>query len=144
MPDLWYRAALLTSIPLVWCGISLVLSWSSGWWVLSQRYAAKPGDGFGDDSNRAYMRTGRIGAIQYHSTLNFVADTRGLRISVFLPFRLGHPPLFVPWSEFDKVRLDDKLFSQRIKMSIGRPAITRVVFPGWVKFHMPIEHRPSA
>ncbi|TWU23310.1 hypothetical protein Pla52o_28460 [Novipirellula galeiformis] len=141
MSEVGYRVALLASIPLLWCGVCLVLSWASGWWMLSHRYLAKPGDGSGDDRDSARMRSARIGAIQYHSSLNFIADSRGLRISVFFPFRPGHPPLFVPWSEFDKIRLDNRLFSQRIKMAIGRPAVTRVVFPGWVKFRMPIEYR---
>lgn len=137
----WYRAALLLSIPVVWCLVCLILSWASGWWVLSKHYSASQADvdflASRTDRRKAFMRTGMIGPINYHSTLNFVAVPEGLRISVFFPFRLAHPPLFIPWEAFTNRREDSKLFSHRIKMSIGQPAITRVVFPGWVKYEMP-------
>ncbi|TWT82514.1 hypothetical protein CA13_39770 [Planctomycetes bacterium CA13] len=137
MPNDYYRAALLASIPLLWCGICLVLSWASGWWVLAKQFPARSRV----DGPVARMRTGSIGPIHYHSMLTFVAAEHGIRISIFLPFRIGHPPLFIPWEAFLNIRDDSKLFSQKVKMSIGQPAIARVVFPGWVKYHMPLEMR---
>ena len=46
--------------------------------------------------------------------------------------------------EFDHVVPDNKLFSNRIKASIGRPEIARVVLPAWVRYRMPMSLRGIA
>jgi hypothetical protein len=35
----------------------------------------------------------------YSNCVNFGADETGLYMAVFRPFRFGHAPLFIPWSE---------------------------------------------
>ena len=87
------------------------------------------------------MRTARIGPVNYHSVLSFTCTDEGLQISIAFPFRVGHPPLFIPWDEFHHVLPDNKLFSNRIKASIGRPEIARVVLPAWVRYRMPMSLR---
>jgi len=89
------------------------------------------------------MRSGKIGIVQYYSSLNFCVTDEGLRISVVFPLRLGHPPLMIPWQDIHHVSDDPVLFSHSIRMSIGRPTITRAMLPGWVKYHLPRPLRPS-
>ena len=135
--------AYLALIPLIWCVLSFALSQLSGWSKLAVKYPPPPlPDGPPTGSGeRASFRSGRIGAIHYYSCLGFRASEAGLLISMALPLRLGHPPLFIPWNEFHHVRDDPKLFSQSVCVSIGKPTVTRVLLPGWVKYHMPLELR---
>lgn len=136
--------AYLAMIPLVWCVVSLALARLGGWSKLAQHYAAT-GDSAGESPQAptARMRSGKFGAIQYYSALNFRATEQGLRVSVAFPLRLGHRPLMIPWDQIHHVSDDPLLFSHSIRMSIGKPTIARAVLPGWVKYHMPRRLRPS-
>ena len=40
-----------------------------------------------------------MGGVGYRNIVNFGADSSGLFLSVFPLFRLGNPPLFIPWSD---------------------------------------------
>lgn len=66
----------------------------------------------------------------------------GLGISVAPPFRVGHPPLFIPWNEFRQVKEDELMYSHKVKAMIGQPAITRITLPAWVRYRMPLTLRP--
>ena len=39
----------------------------------------------------------------YNRCINFAVADDGLHIQVFLPFRFGHPPLFIPWNRIVEV-----------------------------------------
>lgn len=67
-----------------------------------------------------------------------------MRISIAAPFRLGHPPLFIPWNELHQIREDDMMYSHKVKASIGKPTIGRITLPGWVRYRMPMSIRPVA
>ena len=126
-------------IPIAWCFLTVLMSRLSGWSKLAEQY---PADG-PVEGERALLRTGRIGAITYHSCLYFCANDRGLQIGVSWPMRLGHKPLFIPWDAFHHIGEDHMLFSQKVRLSIGKPTLTRAVFPGWVRYRMPLEMRPQ-
>ncbi len=130
----------LLLLPLAAALLCWVLASVSGWTRLAADYRLDhPVTG-----ERAWMRTARIGPVNYHSVLSFTCTDEGLQISIAFPFRIGHPPLFIPWDEFDHVVPDNKLFSNRIKASIGRPEIARVVLPAWVRYRMPMSLRGIA
>jgi len=42
---------------------------------------------------------GRIGGVAYNGCLVVGANAEGVALSVLLPFRPGHAPIFVPWAE---------------------------------------------
>jgi len=125
-------------IPVAWCVLLFLASRLSGWARLARNYRASAIDV--DES--AWMRTGRIGAISYHSSLCFGVNDRGLRIAVAFPLRLFHPPLFIPWDRFHHIAADQKLYSHKCRMSVGRPAITSMMMPAWVRYRLPLEMRP--
>ncbi len=127
-------------IPAMWLFLSWLLSRLSGWARLAEHYRAT-GHAAGES---AWMRTGRIGVVQYHSCLCFRVNDDGLRITVAFPLRLGHPPLFIPWDQFHHIREDEMMFSQKVKMSVGHPTLVRVTMPGWVRYRMPMQLRPSS
>ena len=81
---------------LLWMGIFWLLGRISGWARLAETYRAQlPTSGQHWSLQTAYMRFWS----HYGSCLTFAADPHGLGISIFLLFRVGHPPLFIPWNE---------------------------------------------
>jgi hypothetical protein len=89
-------------IPVIaWIAISLFLSLVGGWQALAQKYRAPErihGERFWLKS--AGMRWG----VGYRSALNFGVDVQGLFVSIVPIFRIGHPPLFIPWSDISFTR----------------------------------------
>ncbi len=134
LPPLTY----LLLIPIVWFSLSWLLSRISGWHRLAERY---PGIRT-IEGETASLRSGRIGPVNYYSCLKFGINDEGLLISIAPPFRLGHRPLFIPWSDFHNVKEDGMMYSQKVKASIGQPTITRMTFPGWVRYRLPMSLRP--
>jgi hypothetical protein len=89
-----------------WCSMCFALSFLSGWRALAKHYrATQP---FAVDRWR--FRSASISGVSYGGTLTLGADEQGLFISVMFPFRLGHPPLFIPWSEVHSVGKFRQLF----------------------------------
>ena len=79
-----------------WIGISLLLSWIGGWRALGERYRATQRF----TGARFWMKSaGMRWGVGYRSSVNLGADSSGLFLSVFPLFRVGHPPLFIPWSD---------------------------------------------
>ncbi|MEO6603434.1 MAG: hypothetical protein ABIQ16_26360 [Polyangiaceae bacterium] len=78
----------------MWPAVCLILASISGWSALVEKYAAG-----------AHPRTprkisgGRVGNVTYGGALSLSAQPGGFAVSVLLPFRVGHPPLFIPWSD---------------------------------------------
>ena len=54
---------------------------------------------------RQYAMFGRV---RYNGVLRFAFETAGLHVSIHPLFRLGHPPLLIPWSAFPSIRRKDK------------------------------------
>jgi len=80
-----------------WALVSYVISLLSGWMELSRRFR----DAGAYDSYQWPFQSVRMRTIfgSYGNCVNFGADETGLYMAVFRPFSLGHPPLFIPWSE---------------------------------------------
>jgi hypothetical protein len=125
-------------IPLSWCGLLWVVSRQSGRSRLAQQYRAT--DAVSGET--AWMRTGRIGVIHYHSCLCFGVNEEGLRIAIAFPFRFFHPPLFIGWDQFHQISADPTLYSHKVRMSVGRSAIATLMMPAWVRYRLPLEMRP--
>jgi len=79
-----------------WSLICLGIAAIGGWMQLARVYPAR-GDGLG---RRWWMQSARLRfGLAYNNCLVVDADPSGLRIAILLPFRVGHPPIFLPWSE---------------------------------------------
>jgi hypothetical protein len=84
----------------MWCGICWLLSRLGGWNRLAARFAAQaPPRG-----KRFSMQSARIGWVNYNGCLTIHASPDGLHVAIWPLWRLGHPPLFVPWEEFHNAR----------------------------------------
>lgn len=96
--QIWYWLLPLM-FPLVfggfWASIVLLLSWTGGWRALAGSYrATEPFTGEPFRAQVGWMRGAR-----YRGVLSLGSDSRGLFLSVSPLFRMGHPALFIPWSD---------------------------------------------
>ncbi|WP_145173752.1 hypothetical protein [Rubripirellula lacrimiformis] len=111
----------------------------SGWDRLARRYRCDEFDA--DETGR--FRSATLGAIQYHSVVTFGINDQGLRMAMPWIFRLGHPPLMIPWDQIHRVESENRLYSHRVKASLGKPTIVRAALPGWVHYRMPMDMRDT-
>jgi hypothetical protein len=102
----------------LWCSITFLISIFSGWHSLAQKFRCTrefPRETWTFRS--AYMRF----FSHYGTILTFGADASGLYMSIFPAFRVGHPPLLIPWSEVTVLRGESGIpFFKRRKFLLGR------------------------
>jgi|SRR5260370_15507792 len=81
---------------LFWTAISLIIAQIGGWGELSRCY--RSGNPF--DGRRWNFRSGRMRwNTGYNGCLTIGANAHGLFLAMLFLFRIGHPPLFVPWQD---------------------------------------------
>jgi hypothetical protein len=107
------------------CGVCWLLATIGGWTALASHFrSAEPPQG------KAFsMQSGRVGIVDYGSCLNIRVNEAGMYLAVFPLFRVGHPPLFIPWSEFGACQTRSKFFWTFVEVSIGKPYIARLCLP---------------
>ncbi len=89
-------AQFLIAFATLWMLMCFALSIWSGWWQLTNWYRgvlSRVEEKWRFES--ASMR--RMAA--YAGYLKFSVGREGLGISILFPFRVGHPPLLIPWSD---------------------------------------------
>jgi hypothetical protein len=87
--------AIVVAAPVLWLALCQLLGLVSGWRRLAELY---PHSGVVPDGVVRF-RSGRMGWIDYGNCLVVGAAEAGLYLAVLLPFRPGHPSLFVPWHD---------------------------------------------
>jgi hypothetical protein len=84
----------------VWCGSCFFISIMAGWFALARRFKQKSAP-YGEIKTAGpffygvYMRFWS----HYSSVIRLSAAGDALYASVLFPFRIGHPPLRIPWDE---------------------------------------------
>lgn len=114
--------------PIAWVGVLRLLAHAGGWSQLAQRYRD---DGARDATAEASYRwqSGGVGWVSYNSCLWMDVCDSGLRLGVPLPFRIGHPTLFIPWSEFRGMKQRRILWKEFIEGDVGAPTVARIRLP---------------
>ena len=106
----------------MWTAVSFGLARAGGWHTLAQHYAAT-----GSFAGRRYRfcsaRFGR--GVGYNGALIAGADPFGLYLAVWPIFRMGHHPLFVPWTEVSAVAEASSLIPV-VAMTFARARGTQV------------------
>ena len=102
-----------------WCAVSFLVSFLTGWFSLSRRFTQQS-DPYGETKSAGpffytiYMRWWG----HYSSVIRLVTAPDALYASVLFPFRIGHPPLRIPWDEIQFSRT--KFFFQTcIVLTLG-------------------------
>ena len=90
----------------LWCAITYLLALMSGWRRLAAHYAADMPAG----GERFRFRSAKTGFVRYNHCLTFAATAEGLHLWLLPPFRLGSPPLLVPWAEVSATLVRDLFF----------------------------------
>lgn len=99
----------------LWALMSFAVSWMGGWRKLARDYRLEKGGGFPCST----FVSGEVGWVEYRGSLTLGGDARGLYLAVLFPFRLGHPPLCIPWSDVqDRVR-ERRFFFQWDTFRVG-------------------------
>ena len=108
-----------------WCGISVLMSFLSGWWELSRNYRSTTiFDGTRFRFQSASMRLGT----SYGNCVNLGVNQNGLYLSVLFLFRLGHPPLFIPWPDVSTTKKRFLFFFKQVELRFGKyPSIRFVI-----------------
>jgi hypothetical protein len=101
----------------LWCVTSLFTGRLSGWAVLGRHFASTLP--FPSQSWRWKSARMRWGA-NYKNCLSIGADAAGLYLSSLLFFRIGHPALFIPWSEISFRGRRRILFVEFVELEMGR------------------------
>lgn len=97
MPPVFWFLLLPVAIVLWWCFIMWTVSHLCGWSALARHYRAE--ESF--RGSRFHFRSGKIGSGNYNACLTVGANSDGLSLAVIFPFRVAHPPLFIPWTDLN-------------------------------------------
>jgi hypothetical protein len=87
-------------IAILWCAVCFLISAMSGWLKLARHFRMQS-DPYGEIKSvgpffyTVYMRFWG----HYSSVIRLTAAADALYASMLLPFRIGHPPLQIPWNE---------------------------------------------
>jgi hypothetical protein len=130
-----WEKLLLSAVPLffavMWLGILHLTAWLGGWTRLAHTFVY---DGSRTEKpiQRRWFQSGSFGLMNYNSALNIAIYEEGVRIAVLWPFRPGHPPLFIPWSELREPRVRRVFpFVRRLEVQVGTPPV-KVLLPVWM------------
>jgi len=131
-----------------------ILSWLlaviGGWHKLAQQYTTwQPAEG---EIRRFQSAT--FGLVNYGTCLTIVLSAYGMRLAVSPIFRLGHPPLLIPWSEFHDIRERRSFFVKLDEVKIGSPTLATLCFRphilraaremGFLKVEAERRHQPAS
>ncbi|MCA8997545.1 MAG: hypothetical protein KDA80_11170 [Planctomycetaceae bacterium] len=125
----------IIGFPIAWGSISVLASHVGGWAKLAAHYT----DTRSEQGDTYYMRSGSVGIVKYNACLILRVCENGLRLSVVFPFRIGHPPLFIPWDQFHSVSETGLFFLRFLDAYVGTPVVANVRLPIWVRDHLPSE-----
>ncbi len=109
----------------MWYVVGLLLYSISGWARLAERFAA----GGEPTGRRFFMQYGVVGTVIYGSNLTIHTAPNGFYLSVWLPFRIGHPPLFIPWQEVRNARSYPFWWFEMVEFDVGSPTIATLELP---------------
>ena len=118
-------AGILIVLPAFWCAVVLLLSYLSGWQALAASYEAKEpprGTLFGGQS-------GSVGIVSYRNCLTVHAAKDGLFLTVPVVFRIGHKPLFIPWSAVRNRKPVKILWYETVSFEVGSPRVAKLRLP---------------
>ena len=132
--SMWLIVALIILIwPIffiaLWSAIVMLMSMIGGWRRLARRYATTERPAGGRSIPRV---TGMVGMSRYKHMLNVTTNERGMFLEIRRIFRMGHPTLFIPWSEIRSAHKITLFYWQFIAFDVGNPKVASMRLPSQV------------
>lgn len=113
---------------LIWSGVVYLLAWLSGWRRLARRYRTDHKPSGPSMSSFVAM----LGPVSYRGVLTIQTAPEGLYLSIMLFFRLGHPPLLIPWSAIKRQGIDQGLLIKWLALDLGEPPLATLRLPAFL------------
>jgi hypothetical protein len=88
-----------------WCIVCVIISFLSGWYALSTRFRAQT-EPYGETKTAGPIFYGvqmRF-KVSYGNAVRIITAQDALYLSILFLFRIGHPPLRIPWDEIQFAR----------------------------------------
>lgn len=102
-------------IATMWVLVLLTISRLSGWSRLAERYSTSAAP----ESCVMRMVRAQWGSIMITGNIYTMAcNNDGLYLGVLFPFRLGHPPLLIPWHDIKAEKINS-ILTPRIQLQFG-------------------------
>jgi hypothetical protein len=101
--------------PILFVGMWLVVCWviaQMGWATLARHFRASV-----PSTAATTLTSGRINAINYNGCLRVGATDDGLKLSILLPWKLGHPDLFIPFRHI-RVSTEKRWFTHFVVLDV--------------------------
>jgi|SRR5580692_8863308 hypothetical protein len=105
--------------------LQVLISRMGRWHRLAESYATnEPPMG-----KRFWMQSAAFQNANYSNCVTIYTSEQGLYLSLMLPFRLGHPPLLIPWREIHEVGRRRFLWMERVIVEVGSLSLATVNLP---------------
>ena len=103
-------------------GVIFIVSRLSGWGSLSRAFGVSKGAPRGSSEDRFNWVSARFRyRMRYNSCLNVGVSAEGLYLRVLLMMRIGHAPIFIPWSAVKNIYLDKLFLVNRAELTVKLP-----------------------
>ncbi len=117
------------AFPIAWCAMTWYLARVSGWSELARKYPSQAHP----NGESHHFQSGYVGSMSYGFCLTLNVTSEGLGISVFLPLRVGHPPMFIPWNQFHSQNIRRvMLFWWIAEYYVGFPVVGKIGVEPWI------------
>ena len=109
----------------LWICICKFISFFGGWKTLSQDYQVNSAF----DGQKLWLKSMAMRRwTSYRNCINVGANKYGLYLSVLPIFRIGHPPLFFPWTDISTAEDSRPLFGDIVKFNFTRHPDVSIIF----------------
>jgi len=114
----YWSILLIPLVIAVYCSGLYLNGLSSGWYALSKRFRAQSKFLGQLKSTRPYFNVCMKNWDDYSGIIRIAAEEDSLYLSVVFPYRIGHPPLRIPWTEiqFGKTKF---LWRRYVVLTLG-------------------------
>ena len=110
---------------ILWMGVCKVLAAAGGWRILARDYRANASF----DGHKLWLKSvGMRRWMSYNNCITVGANRYGLYLAVLPIFRIGHPPLFFPWTEISTKDGHSRLFGEFVKFRFTKQPDIPVIF----------------
>ena len=102
---------------ILWICVCKLTSAIGGWRILARDYPAHSSF----NGQKLWLKSVTMRRwTNYSNCVNMGANKYGLYLSVVLIFRIGHPPLFIPWTDISTEGVTRRLLPDSVKFSFAK------------------------